>query len=170
MFLNQPTFSTGFAKNSGESAYPNLWNNLVLLLAPSIGKQGEKLRDWSGRNHFVTLGQYSSNVFTGGMVTASSDNGGPSINNAYDGNYGTFWTSLTSSTMPQWTQYDLGTGVTKVGRKLMIVSRAGDANSLPIDFRFEASNDNFVSETVLLFSRVGESFSGTDQKWYTFDN
>lgn len=50
-----PTFSSGFAKNPGESLYPHLWNGLVGLWSPELGKQGDKLYDWSGFRHHGTL-------------------------------------------------------------------------------------------------------------------
>lgn len=55
MFLTRPTFTTGFAKNASESAYPELWNGLVGLWSPEMGKQGLFLYDFSGRNHKGTL-------------------------------------------------------------------------------------------------------------------
>lgn len=49
-----PTFSQGFAQSAGEARYSNLWKGLVGLWSPHLGKQGNKLYDWSGiKNHGV---------------------------------------------------------------------------------------------------------------------
>lgn len=53
--MNYPSFSTGFAKNRGESLYPDLWDGLVCLLSPEMGKQGDHLYDWSNHGHKGTL-------------------------------------------------------------------------------------------------------------------
>jgi hypothetical protein len=48
MKSNDANFSQGFATNPTESAYPRLWQGLVGMWCPSIGKQGAKLYDLSG--------------------------------------------------------------------------------------------------------------------------
>lgn len=53
--MRLPSFSTGFAKTKGESLYPDLWDGLVGLWSPEMGKQGDRLYDWSGRAHHGTL-------------------------------------------------------------------------------------------------------------------
>lgn len=55
MSLTSPNFTNGFAKTSGESAYPNLWVGLVGLWVPELGKQGDRLYDFSGHGHHGTL-------------------------------------------------------------------------------------------------------------------
>lgn len=50
-----PTFNTGLARNRGESLFPNLWDGLVGLWSPEIGKQGQSLFDFSLRKHDATL-------------------------------------------------------------------------------------------------------------------
>ena len=50
-----PTFSTGFALSSKEAKYPHLWNGLVGAWCPSLGKQGDILRNLSLYNHNAVL-------------------------------------------------------------------------------------------------------------------
>ena len=48
----RPSFQNGFARNKSESAFPELWNALIGAWCPSIGFQGRRLQDFSGRgNH-----------------------------------------------------------------------------------------------------------------------
>lgn len=48
----RPSFENGYARNKSESAYPHLWDSLIGAWCPSIGFQGRKLIDFSGRgNH-----------------------------------------------------------------------------------------------------------------------
>jgi len=47
-----PSFQQGFARQRGESEYPELWNGLAGLWMPSLGHQGlTTFIDWSGRNN-----------------------------------------------------------------------------------------------------------------------
>ncbi len=47
-----PSFVNGFARDRGESAYPELWDGLVGAWVPGLGKTGAVLRDFSGnKNH-----------------------------------------------------------------------------------------------------------------------
>ncbi len=49
------TFTTGVAINRNQSAYPHLWDGLVGIWSPELGKQGSKLYDFSPRKHHATL-------------------------------------------------------------------------------------------------------------------
>jgi len=74
------SFSTGFAKNSHESAFPNLWIGLVGAWCPSLGRTGDRLYDISGHGHKASL--------TGFAFSGSTSNYVPSPNGwalDYDG-------------------------------------------------------------------------------------
>ena len=45
-----PNMATGYARNTRESLYPNLWNKLVGYWSPEMGVQGNTLIDWTQRN------------------------------------------------------------------------------------------------------------------------
>ncbi len=64
---NIPTFSTGFALNPTDSRYPYLWNGLVGMWCPSIGKQGDNLLDLSLYNRHGTLNNMDSGDYVGGI-------------------------------------------------------------------------------------------------------
>ena len=52
-------FRSGFARNASQSAHPHFWNRLVGAWCPSVGIQGRRLEDFSGRgNH----GLFSTNM------------------------------------------------------------------------------------------------------------
>lgn len=54
--LLQPTFQSGYAKGPGDSEFPNLWNGLIGLWAPSVGYQGvTTLQDFSGNGAHATI-------------------------------------------------------------------------------------------------------------------
>jgi hypothetical protein len=55
MNLWTPSYKSGFAHNAAESAYPNLWNGLVGLWLPVLGRTGLTLRDISGYGNHGTL-------------------------------------------------------------------------------------------------------------------
>jgi len=112
---------------------------------------------------------YGSDVFTGGTGTGSTDNGGPSVANPYDANDGTFWTSLVGSGMPQWTKYDLGSGVTKTVRKIsVLIRKSGDVNGVPSGYIFQGSNND--STWTDLTTVTGESWADDGPKTYAFAN
>lgn len=45
-----PTYGQGFARLKAESAFPEMWNNLIYATAMYLGPTGE-LQDWSGAKH-----------------------------------------------------------------------------------------------------------------------
>lgn len=51
----RPSFSSGLARNSSESAYPHLWQGLKGLWCPSVGIQGRTLYDFSGYGRHGTF-------------------------------------------------------------------------------------------------------------------
>ena len=52
-------FRSGFARNASQSEHPHFWNRLVGAWCPSVGIQGRRLEDFSGRgNH----GTFSTNM------------------------------------------------------------------------------------------------------------
>jgi len=53
--LTEPSFKAGYARNSSESANPNLWDGLVGAWMPSLGVTGDTLRDVSGNGNHGTL-------------------------------------------------------------------------------------------------------------------
>ena len=56
MIKNIPNFNTGLAQNKTDSLYPYLWDGLVGMWCPSVGKQGDTLTDFSlyKRNGILT--------------------------------------------------------------------------------------------------------------------
>lgn len=68
MDLNYPTFTTGFALNKHESAYPFLWDGLAGIWCPELGKQGDRLYDFSGYGHTSTLNGLSFSGATSNWV------------------------------------------------------------------------------------------------------
>lgn len=63
-----PNFVTGIATNAGESAFPRLWEGLVLCIAPSIGIQGAKLYDYSGKGHHGVLTNFALSGATSNYI------------------------------------------------------------------------------------------------------
>lgn len=49
--LSRPTYGQGFARNTAQSAFPELWRGLAGLWSPSLGPTGLILRDWSGNQN-----------------------------------------------------------------------------------------------------------------------
>lgn len=67
MEYTSPTFTTGYAKNAGESLYPQLWAGLIAHYAPFMGNQSTKLYDFSGfRNHGTLTNITPSTAYVGG--------------------------------------------------------------------------------------------------------
>lgn len=63
-----PTFGTGFARNSHNAAFPNLWRGLVGAWCPSLGITGDRLYDISGHNHHCTLTNFAFSGATSNYV------------------------------------------------------------------------------------------------------
>lgn len=53
--MNEYGFNQGIARNSSQSAYPNLWRGLVGLWCPSVGIQGQRLVDFSPYRQDATM-------------------------------------------------------------------------------------------------------------------
>jgi len=51
LFNRNPSYGTGFARSRYESAYPEMWNRLVLAVAPLLGATGDNIIDWSGHRN-----------------------------------------------------------------------------------------------------------------------
>jgi len=51
----QPSYKENYARNSGESAFPNLWKGLIGAWVPALGPTGSTLFDWSGFKNNGTL-------------------------------------------------------------------------------------------------------------------
>lgn len=49
--MTPPSYNNGYAHNSTESLYPELWRKLVFLAVPSVGIQGSRIWDFSGNRH-----------------------------------------------------------------------------------------------------------------------
>ncbi|MGH2564473.1 MAG: LamG domain-containing protein, partial [Ginsengibacter sp.] len=47
MEYTKPNLATGYARDSGMSLYPNLWQNLIAYFSPSMGKTGSQFIDWT---------------------------------------------------------------------------------------------------------------------------
>src|SRR5262245_33526950 len=45
----RPKLQGKFARNKAQSRYPSLWDDAVLLAAPSLGDQGRLLYNWAGK-------------------------------------------------------------------------------------------------------------------------
>src|SRR5262245_42084796 len=62
-----PSFSQGFARSGGESAYPGLWDDLAAWYEPGLGVQGNTLWDHSGyaRHGALTAADVASVWTTG---------------------------------------------------------------------------------------------------------
>ncbi len=92
-------------------------------------------------------GGYGPNFLTGGTASAGSTYAGYVPANAVDGNGGTHW--ISSGVAPDWWKYDLGAGVAKTARKLVLQSvdtgDGGRANA----FVLAGSNDNSSWTTIL---------------------
>lgn len=65
----RPTFSTGFAHNAGEALYPFFWKGLIGAWCPSLGKQGDKLYDFSGNKQHCTLTNFAFSGATSNYVS-----------------------------------------------------------------------------------------------------
>lgn len=83
-----PSFGWGYAKNSGESAYPRQWDRLRGAWMPGIQSGGEVLEDLSGRNNPGVLvngpvwggGRWSSALVFDGVNDFVEVNTGPELN------------------------------------------------------------------------------------------
>lgn len=53
--IQHATFTTGIALNRSQSEYPHLWDGLVGIWSPELGKQGSTLYDFSHQNHHGAL-------------------------------------------------------------------------------------------------------------------
>ena len=47
MNFERPNLSQGYARDAGQSYYPNLWQNLIGFFSPSMGKTGPQFIDWT---------------------------------------------------------------------------------------------------------------------------
>lgn len=56
------SYRTGWARNAGESQYPELWKSLIGAWCPALGSSGLKLMDLSGRGNDGTLTSMDPNT------------------------------------------------------------------------------------------------------------
>lgn len=71
-----PGFNQGYARNITEAKYPSLWNSLVALWDPAVGRQGMRLLDMSGnRNHADPITLTASSWVSGKRGFAIEYNG-----------------------------------------------------------------------------------------------
>jgi len=122
-----------------------------------------------------TPGAYGSDVFTGGVASASSYyTGGPvlspdlAFDHDYNSEYGTFWAA--TGILPQWLKYDLGVGVTKKIQQITIIARNNDYGSNPKSFQFQGSNDDSVWDTLLTITNKTHSDWNLEVQSFQFTN
>lgn len=61
-----PGFQGRYATNISEAAFPQLWKNLIGLWNPGVGRQGMRLRDFSGNRHHGVLTNMTDSDWTFG--------------------------------------------------------------------------------------------------------
>jgi hypothetical protein len=114
-----------------------------------------------------TVVSYGSDILTGSTATSSTDQGAAyDASKAIDGNVVTFWNSY--GFPPQWIEFDLGSGVTKVPAKYTIYGIAG-ADYNPKSWTFEGSNDNSNWTTLDTQTNIANWTTST-YKTFTFAN
>lgn len=126
-----------------------LWNFLQLDAM-------EYATDGAAQSAYVTndAGVYTSDVCSGGVVTASNESYGDADGAFANDGTSTYWYA---NTVPQWIQYDFGSGVTKTIKKYRVMNK-NQTDHAPAAWVFAGSNDgtNFTT----LDSRSGQTWSG----------
>lgn len=123
--------------------------------------------DAAGDYYHNPGGVGSTDVLTGG--TASTDNGG-GASKVFDDDTGTTWYTSAdggAATLPNHIQYDCGSGVSHVFRRVKITN-AADGTYSPTAFTIAGSNDG--SSFTTLDTQSGLSWSGGETKTFDFAN
>ena len=103
------------------------------------------------------------NFLTGGTISASSNAGAPYVEaNGLDGNLTTYWAS-DGGAYPKWWKYDLGSGITKIARKLKFYTYIDGAGGILKNFTLQGSNDN--SNWTTVYTGLA---TNTGDVWQTF--
>jgi hypothetical protein len=106
--------------------------------------------------------KYKADFCIGGTPSASSIfSGSYPASNAFDGNAGTFWASATG--IPQWIQYDLGAGVTKVAVQYTLTARSPSYNPAS-NLTFAGSNNGIDFTTI--DTRTGLTWAAGEKKTF----
>lgn len=111
---------------------------------------------------------YGSDVLTGGTASASSYLAawGDVAARAVDDNASTTWTSAATG-YPQWLQYDLGSGISRVAAQYTVRNYTG--TYYPKAWTFQGSNDG--SNWTTLDTQSGQTFTSGQQRAYnSFSN
>jgi hypothetical protein len=149
---------TGVVSDSSIASACRYWR----LLVKTIGNSGST----------AALTEMEMRASSGGSDETGSGTGinGTAVNttnnfsNAFDNNTGTQWQHASSGLSPDaWGQYDFGSGVTKTITEIALRASASDANSAPVAFKLQRSDDDlrWASPDINLSGITGWSTSQT---------
>jgi hypothetical protein len=129
--------TTGPVADSSIASAVRYWR----LLVKTIGNSGSTaaLTEMEMRSSAGGADQTGSGTANNGTGAAALSN----FSNAFDNNTGTQWQHSLSGLSPDaWGYYDFGGGVTKTITEIALRSSSSDANSAPVAFKIQRSDDS----------------------------
>lgn len=116
---------------------------------------------------FERAGWTKKQDFTGGKTySADSEyNAASAASKAFDDDTATLWNS-TNTLYPHWIQVDLGSGVTKIARKLRFKLVSSAAGARLKNFKYQGSNNGSTWMDIY----TGVAANNSDWQEFTFSN
>lgn len=109
----------------------------------------------------------TSSVSMVGTYTASSSFSGLGPDKAFDGSAATFWSTNSSTLLPQWIMANLTTAASATSIKITSADNTERALRSPLAFTVEASNNGSMFDTIASFSGI-PAWGVSETREFTF--
>jgi len=159
--ISAPSYAAAWSPDGTKLAYGGTGTTVQVIPAPSplLTGYGNENQDSDVALRQTT--SYTADQCTGGTANASSHTVGNYPANAFDNNNSTNWQS--SSTVPQWIEYNFGSGASRTIRRYAMRSAGSGGAGAPTNFTLQYY-DGSAWQTA--DSRSGVSWSANQTKTF----